>query len=125
MHNLFASLGAERPIKLRREHFGPEPHFSSGPEAVHSSIHEASIGKTIAAVYLGDDEPCPYPHPEDHFPIDGLFRSEYLILEFTDGRSLVLQIGSGNTFHIPGDREAAKMLRTAKNAARERRGTVV
>jgi hypothetical protein len=38
------------------EHYGPEPHFGSGAEMAHSMIHERAMGKTIAAVYLGDSE---------------------------------------------------------------------
>ncbi len=60
-------------------------------------IHEPAIGKTIAAVYLGDNEPFVSMDPENA-PPDGIFRSEYLAFEFTDGTALVLDVASGNYF---------------------------
>ncbi len=101
------------------EHFGPEPHFTSGPEMAHAQIHEATIGKTVAAVYLGDNERFRSMDPENS-PPDGTFRSEYLALEFTDGSALVLQIGAGNSFCVAVPDDAAAVLKRAHEAAQGR-----
>lgn len=101
------------------QHFGPEPHFGSGAEMAHSMIHERAIGKTIAAIYLGDSERERLPDFAEDHP-DGIFRSEYLAFEFTDGTSLVLQVGSGNSFAVAGKKEAAEVLKRAKGAAHQR-----
>jgi hypothetical protein len=84
-----------------------------------SQVHEASIGKTIAAVYLADDERFRSLQPENS-PPDGMFRSEYLAFEFTDGSSLVLQIGSGNSFHVGTPEQGEKVLKRAHEAAEKR-----
>lgn len=101
------------------KHYGPEPHFGISPEAVHHQVHHKAIGKTIAAIYLGDNERFRSLDPENS-PPDGIFRSEYLAFEFTDGTALVLQVASGNSFHAAGDDEAAKVLKRAHRAADER-----
>jgi hypothetical protein len=106
-------------LNQRCVHFGPEPHETSGPEMVHSQVHEASIGKTIAAVYLGDDERFHSLQPWNS-PPDGIFASEYLAFEFTDGSALVLQIGSGNSFHVGTPEQGAKVLKRAHEAAEKR-----
>lgn len=75
-------------------HLGPNVHYGAGPAAVHRQIHEAAVGKTIASVYLGElqlDEP---------YDIGGNDRTEYLLLEFTDGSTLPLQIAAGNSFFV-------------------------
>lgn len=59
------------------KHYGPEPHLTDGQEMVHAMVHEKAIGKTIAAIYLGDDERFRSFDPENS-PPDGIFRSEYL-----------------------------------------------
>jgi hypothetical protein len=101
------------------EHYGPEPHFGAGAEMVHATVHEAVIGKTIAAVHLGDDERFKSMEPENATP-DGIFRSEYLALEFTDGTALVLQIGASNSFHVAVPDDAAEVLKRAHEAAKKR-----
>jgi hypothetical protein len=53
-------------------------------------------------------------------PPDGIFRSEYLALEFTDGTSLVLQIGAGNSFHPATAIDSQKILKRAHEAAEKR-----
>jgi len=81
------------PDREVRNHYGPEPRFGIGPEIGHAHIHELSVGKTVARVYLGDDEPLPPEIPN----------SEYVVFEFTDGSLLGLQIGSGNSFAVATD----------------------
>jgi hypothetical protein len=101
------------------ERYGPEPHFGAGAEMVHSVIHERAIGKTIAAVYLGDNDPFVSMDPENA-PPDGIFRSEYLAFEFTDGTALVLQVGAGNSFHPATADDTQKILKRAHEAAEKR-----
>jgi hypothetical protein len=103
----------------KRQHYGPEPHYGMGAEMVHHMIHERAIGKTIAAVYLGDAERFRSLSPENS-PPDGIFRSEYLAFEFTDGTSLVVEVAAGNSFHVADTREAPKVLKSAKDAAHRR-----
>jgi hypothetical protein len=101
------------------EHYGPEPRFSSGAEMVHAIVHEAAIGKTIAAVYLGDNDRFVSMDTESA-PPDGIFRSEYLAFDFTDGTSLVLQVGAGNSFHPATSVDSQKILKRAHEAAEKR-----
>jgi hypothetical protein len=75
------------------EHFGPEPHSTSGAEMVHFQVHEASIGKTIAAAYLGGDEPFRSLQPENS-PTDGIFRGEYLPSRLHEPKCAILKSGS-------------------------------
>ena len=93
---------------LDQKHYGPEPHYGLGPEAVHYQIHERAVGKTIARVYLGECEPIPE-----------LPQSEYTVFEFTDGSALMLQVGGGYSFHVAGGSETKKLLTKLKqrNAA--------
>jgi len=91
------------PRNLDLKHYGPEPHFGLGPEAVHYLIHERAVGKTIARVYLGDCEPIP-----------DLPQSEYTVFEFTAGSALMLQVGGGYSFHVAGDSETKKLLAKVK-----------
>jgi len=100
---------------MKLQHFGPEPHHGSGAEMVHYMIHERSVGKTIASVYLGDTEPFESLDPENS-PPDGIFRSEYLCFEFSDGTALVLAVASGNSFHCCVKPEAGEILARAKTA---------
>lgn len=100
------------------QHYGPEPHFGSGAEMTHHSVHERAIGKTIAAVYLGDSERFPSQDPANS-PPDGIYRSEYLTFEFTDGTVLELLIGSGNSFAV-GDGEELARAKRAHGAATKR-----
>jgi hypothetical protein len=101
------------------EQHGPEPRFGAGAEMVHSMIHERAIGKTIAAVYVGDNDPFVSMDPENA-PPDGIFRSEYLAFEFTDGAALVLQVGAGNSFHPATADDTQKILKRAHEAAEKR-----
>jgi hypothetical protein len=76
---------------------GPKIVDGAGPAAVHRQIHEAAVGKTIEAVYLGEiklDEP---------YESGGNDCTEFLLLEFTDGSSLPLQVASGNSFFVGYD----------------------
>jgi hypothetical protein len=78
-------------------HTGLRIADGAGPAAVHRQIHEAAVGKTVEAVYLGEvklDEP---------YEAGGNDRTEYLLLEFTDGSTLPLQIAAGNTFWVGYD----------------------
>jgi hypothetical protein len=117
---------AERLGMGRRDddlkHYGPEPHFGIGPEAVHHQVHHKAIGQTIEAVYLGDNERFRSIDSENS-PPDGIFRSEYLAFEFTDGTALVLQVASGNSFHVAAGDEAEKVLKRAHQAALQRAST--
>lgn len=97
------------PATRKRSHFGPEPHVGIGPETVHYQFHEYTVGKTIAQVYLGDSEPFKSLQPENS-PPDGIFRSEYLAIEFTDGTMTMLEVGPGNSFFVLGDEMAKKQL---------------
>jgi hypothetical protein len=91
-------------------HFGPEPHhIGGGPEAVHQQLHEHAVGRMIARVFLGDAEPEKSPFPED-CPPDGFFRGEYLVFEFTDRTSLMIEVAGGNSFSVHGDAMAKKQL---------------
>jgi hypothetical protein len=99
------------------QHYGPEPHRGLGAEMVHHMVHERAIGKTIAAVYIGDSERFRATFPEDH-PPDGIFRGEYLAFEFTDGSALVLEVAPGNSFSV--DPEPDKVLKRAHDAAKKR-----
>jgi hypothetical protein len=104
--------------KFGNQHFGPEPHDGIGPEAVHAQMHEIAVGKTIVAVWLGDDKPVVTSKTE---PIgDGLFRSEYLVLEFSDGTELALGIGSGNSFCPYTGKHAKSVLQRAKAESKRR-----
>jgi hypothetical protein len=91
---------------LDLKHFGPEPHFGIGPEAVHKQIHERAVGKTIARVFLGQRPPIKSPGQ--------LPQSEYTVFEFTDGSTLMLEIGAGYSFALGSDKEAKKVLDRAK-----------
>ena len=75
----------------------------------HSMVHERAIGKTIAAVYLGDAERVPSGD-------GGVFRGEYVAFEFTDGTALELLAAAGNSFAVGSGRE----LKRAKRAKRSR-----
>ncbi len=85
--------------------FGPKVADGAGPAAIHRQIHAAAVGKTIASVYLGEIQ---LGEPYD---IGGNDRTEYLLLEFTDGSTLPLQIAAGNSFFIGYDVERAKGFR--------------
>lgn len=99
-----------------REHFGPEPNlYGGGPATVHAQVHEAAVGKTVAAVYLGDCKP--FKSLDDDKP----FYSEYLILEFTDGSLLPLTVGAGHSFAIAGPREIKDIVTSAKRAQQKGR----
>ena len=75
-----------------RYHYGPEPHFGAGPEAMHSLIHQAMVGKTIAKVFLGDAPPV------KSIAANEQFRGEYLIFEFADGTLYGIEVAAGNSF---------------------------
>lgn len=92
-----------------REHFGPEPTpHGGGPASVHAQIHEHAVGKTIAAVYLGDCKTI--KSPADGRPFD----SEYLLIEFTDGSILPLTVAAGNSFFVTSERETKEIMASAK-----------
>jgi hypothetical protein len=82
----------------KRQHYGPEPHYGMGAEMVDHMIHERAIGKTIAAVYLGDER------LDEPYEPGGNDRTEHLLFEFTDGTTLTLLIGSGNSFFVTDKR---------------------
>jgi hypothetical protein len=105
---------------LDPEHYGPKPRLGafSGIEGVHEGIYEAAIGRTVAAVYLGDHKPLRGAEFKN-LP-GGAFLSEYLIPEFTDGSTLVMQIGSSDTFARPFP--ARKMQSYRKPRARRNVG---
>jgi hypothetical protein len=88
-------------------HIGPEPRNGAGPQAVHTQIHERAVGKTIAQVYLGDCEPLP-----------DLPQSEYVVFEFTDGSTLMLEVAGGYSFSVSGDKEGQKVLARARSGTR-------
>jgi hypothetical protein len=93
---------------MAREHFGPEAQTgAAGKAGAHAQIHEALVGKTIARVYLGDDEPIEEPG-------EARFESEYLVFEFTDGSMTKLSVGSGNSFFPGTDADARKTLNEAR-----------
>jgi hypothetical protein len=91
---------------LDLKHFGPEPHIGMGPEAVHYQIHERAVGKTIARVFLGQNAPIKSPGE--------LPQSEYTVFEFTDGSTLMLEIGAGYSFAVGSDKSARKVIARAK-----------
>ena len=73
-----------RDIRKAGQHFdGEEPAARGGIDARYKIIHRAS-GKEIARIQYGEDHPT----------ISGVAHGEYLILHFTDGTALSLQIAS-------------------------------
>jgi hypothetical protein len=91
---------------LNLEHYGPEPHLGAGPKAMHYNLHEHAVGKTIARVYLGQCAPITSPGV--------LPQSEYTVFEFTDGSTLMLQIGAGYSFALGDNKAAQKVIARAK-----------
>jgi hypothetical protein len=77
---------------------GPNVADGGGPAIVHRQIHETAVGKTIAAVYLGDER------LDEPYEPGGNDRTEYLLLEFADGTTLTLLVGSGNSFFVTDKR---------------------
>lgn len=73
-------------------------------------LHEALVGKTIAKVYLGDDEPIEEPG-------EARFESEYLVFEFTDGSMTKLSIGASNSFFPGTDADARTILEKASSGS--------
>jgi hypothetical protein len=88
---------------MTRQHFGPEPTGTTGKAGAHAQLHQALVGKTIAKVYLGDDEPITEPG-------EPRFDGEYLILEFADGSMTKISVGAGNSFFPGTDADARKTL---------------
>jgi hypothetical protein len=96
---------------MAREHYGPEPKTgAAGKAGAHAQIHAALVSKTIARVYLGDDEPITEPG-------EARFESEYLIFEFTDGSMTKLSIGAGNSFFPGTDADARKTLHGVRSGS--------
>jgi hypothetical protein len=100
--------GAERSEMIDRQHFGPEPTGTAGKAGVHALIHAAFVGKTIAKVYLGDDEGI-------NEPGEPRFESEYLVFAFTDGSMTKLSVGAGNSFFPGTDADARKILNEVRS----------
>jgi hypothetical protein len=74
-----------RSLRKSGQHFdGDEPAaVSGGIDARYAIIHRAT-GKTIDRIQYGEDHPT----------LSGVHHGEYLVLRFTDGTALSLQIAS-------------------------------
>lgn len=94
--------------------FRPRTHHAAGPEAIHAQIHKLAIGKTITAIYLGDDDPEPIINEDlsDNPPADGIYRGEYLAFEFSGGTALALY-ADGNALYV--EHVVKRVLKLAKD----------
>jgi hypothetical protein len=92
---------------LDLKHYVPEPHFGIGTEAVHYNLHKHAVGKTIARVYLGQSASIKNT-------LGDLPQSEYTVFEFTDGSTLMLEIGAGYSFALGDDKAAQRVISRAK-----------